>query len=75
MHGKGKVGITDVSYAKHTYLGYHACDNGSLTDGPRDPDGRQLQYFSHYEPAFHALQKIVMDRQWLKSLKFYTRFQ
>ena len=52
-----------------------ACEHGPLTDGPRDPDGRQLEYFSRYEPAFRALQKIVMDQQWLKSLKFYTRFR
>lgn len=52
-----------------------ACEHGPLTDGPRDPDGRQLKYFSRYEPAFHTLQKIVMDQQWLKSLKFYTRFR
>ena len=51
------------------------CEHGPLTDEPRDPDGRQLEYFSRYEPGFRALQKITMDQYWLKSLKFYTRFR
>jgi len=44
----------------------------TLTDGPTDPDGRPLEYFTCQEPAFCALQKITMDQHWLKSRKFYT---
>ena len=77
--------LNDLVKVKWSSLMYHlqnvhtwatgACEHGPLTDDPRDPDGRQLEYLSRYEPGFRALQKIVMDKQWLKSLKFYTRFR
>lgn len=51
------------------------CEHGPLVDGPTDSDGRQLQYFSQYEPAFKALQKLTMDVHWLKFMKHYTRFR
>ena len=51
------------------------CEHDTLSDGPMDPDGRPLEYFPCHEPAFRALQKITMDHQWLKSMKFYTRFR
>ena len=40
-----------------------------------NPDGKELEYFSRYEPAFKGLQKLVMDKQWLKSMKYYVRFR
>jgi len=38
------------------------CEHDTLTDGPTDPDGRPLEYFSCHKPAFRALQKITMDQ-------------
>jgi len=38
------------------------CEHDTLTDGPTDPDGRPLEYFTCHEPAFCALQKITMDQ-------------
>ena len=52
-----------------------SCDHKPLTEPPTNPDGKELEYFSRYEPAFKALQKLVMDKQWLKSMKYYVRFR
>ena len=46
-----------------------------LSEPPTDMNGVVLEYFSRDKPAFRALQKLVMDRNWLKSLKYYTRFR
>ena len=50
------------------------CDHEPLAGPSTDPDGKELQYFSRYEPAFKGLQKLVMDQQWLKSMKYYVKF-
>ena len=51
------------------------CDHGPLVEPPRDGDGNILQYFAKDEPAFRAVQKLIMDRNWLKSMEFYTNFR
>ena len=51
------------------------CDHGPLTDLPRDGNGKVIQYFDKRETAFKALQKLALDRQWLKSLMYYTKFR
>lgn len=51
------------------------CDHEPLVGPSTDADGKELQYFSRYEPAFKGLQKLVMDQQWLKSLKYYVKFR
>ena len=50
------------------------CDHEPLTGPSTSPDGKELEYFSRHKPAFKALQKLVMDKQWLKSMKYYVRF-
>ena len=50
-------------------------DHEPLAGPSTDPDGKELQYFSRYEPAFKGLQKLVMDQQWLKSMKYYVKFR
>ena len=40
-----------------------------------DANGMVLEYLTREEPAFRILQKLVMDTNWLKSLKYYTRFR
>ena len=47
------------------------CDHEPLVGPSTDPDGKELQY----EPAFKGLQKLVMDQQWLKSMKYYVKFR
>ena len=52
------------------------CDHEPLVGPSTDPDGKELQYFSRYEPAFKGLQKLVMDdQQLLKSMKYYVKFR
>ena len=51
------------------------CDHEPLVGPSTDADGNELQYFSQYEPAFKGLQKLVMDQQWLKSMKYYVKFR
>ena len=51
------------------------CDHGPLTDVPRDGSGKVLQCFDKREAAFKALQKLALDKQWLKSMAYYTKFR
>ena len=44
-----------------------SCDHEALTGPPLDSNGKELQYFVRNEPAFRALQKLVLDKNWLKS--------
>ena len=61
---------------EHKWLtGAQHCDHEELTGPPKDTDGTELQYFRRGESAFSALRKVVTDKRWLKSLKYYTKFQ
>ena len=51
------------------------CNHEPLVGPSTDADGNELQYFSRYEPTFKELQKLVMDQQWLKSMKYYIKFR
>ena len=46
------------------------CEHDELTGPPTDGDGRQIQYFHPCESSFRALQKLVMDKRWLESMKY-----
>jgi len=55
----------------HYVLGEHEwltgkCEHEALQVPPTDVDGKQNEYFDRYELAFKALQKIIMDKNWLK---------
>ena len=51
------------------------CEHDELTELPKGRDGAIIPYLEKTEPAFQALQKIVLDVKWLQSLKFYVRFR
>ena len=51
------------------------CEHEALTGTPTDHDGKDIPYFSKDESAFRALQKLVLDKRWIKSLCFYTKFR
>lgn len=51
------------------------CDHEQLVEPPSDGDGNMLEYFTKDEPAFRAVQNLIMDKNWLKSMKFYTKFR
>ena len=59
----------------HWLTGLQQCEHDVLTGSPTDNDGRELHYFNKREAAFGALQKLVTDKRWLKSLKYYTKFR
>ena len=46
-----------------------------LTEGPKDDNGKQLQYFSPSEPVTEKLKTLVLDSKWLKSLSYYIKFR
>ena len=51
------------------------CDHTAEIGPPRDGHGNVLQYFDKRESAFKALQKLALDRLWLRSLEYYTKFR
>ena len=61
---------------EHQWLtGTQGCDHGELQGPPRNTQGAEIQYFSRSEPAFRALRKLLTDKRWLKSMKYYTKFR
>jgi len=59
---------------EHVWLGGQ-CEHDPLT-GPRtDKDGKEIPYFLHDEQAMHALRMLLMDRRWLESMTYYTKFR
>ena len=55
----------------------HVADDGTdMAPGPpTDADGRIIPYFDKAEPALNALKKIVLDPNWIGTLKYYVRFR
>lgn len=58
---------------EHQWIGGE-CEHTELTTFPTDESGEEIPYFTKIEPAFAALQKIALDKRWMKSLKYYTNF-
>ena len=46
-----------------------------LTEPPCDRCGEALPWFLPEETATDALRKIVLDRKWLETMKFYVNFR
>ena len=59
---------------EHVWLGGR-CEHEPLTGPPTDKDGNEIAYFERNEQAVHALRKLVMDKRWLESMKYYTKFR
>jgi len=61
---------------EHKWLtGLYQFEHEPLTGPPTDSDGKVIQYFSRNEKAFSCLQKLLTDKRWLPSLKYYTKFR
>ena len=57
---------------------HHVCDKHEWATGECDHGDQvddHIAYFADDEPAFEVLQKIVLDKKWLTSLKHYVRFR
>ena len=50
-------------------------EHDHLVDGPMDPDGRPLKYFSCHEPTFHVLENNNASTMVKVIENFYARFQ
>ena len=78
--------ITDCLQHKWVSLLHHVQDDhdGSwgrcdhdipLAEQPTDRHGDILPWFSSDETAMEVLRKVVMDKRWLESLKYYVHFR
>ena len=59
---------------KHEWL-LGKCVHDELTDGPKDENGKRIEYFSLSEPATENLKAIVLDKKLLQSLSYYVNFR
>ena len=59
---------------EHEWVG-GKCNHEQPTGPPTDADGNKLQYFPCSQPAFVTLQKLIMSKKWLKSMKFYAKLR
>ena len=51
------------------------CEHDALTEPPTNIHGVLINYFTRGESDYALLQKIVTDKTWMKSLKYFTRFR
>ena len=51
------------------------CDHEQLTGPPTDGKGNVIEYFRIDESALQALRRLMTDKQWMKSMKFYVNFR
>ena len=53
----------------------YQCEHQSLVGPPTYANGQEIRYFVRTEPSYQAIQNIVTDKAWLKSLGAYTKFR
>ena len=52
------------------------CEHDELTHDPIiDTDGNAVENFHADEPALERLRDVVLDRQWMQSMQYYSRFR
>ena len=51
------------------------CDHEQLSGPPTDGKGNTIEYFNRDEPAFQALKRLMTDKRWMKSMKYYVNFR
>lgn len=49
------------------------CTHEPSLDPPSRADGSTIPYFSKDGADFEALQSVVLDKRWLRTLKYYVR--
>ena len=59
----------------HHVCGDHEWDDGMCSHGPLTEIGGGNEYLPMTSKAAKELRKIVLDREWLKSLEHYVRFR
>ena len=58
---------------KHEWLS-GKCEHSPLTDLPTDSTGNTIAYFNRNDKDFQALSKVVRNKQWLETMKYYQNF-
>ena len=58
----------------HQWLG-REFEHSPFTNAPTNSNGSIITYFNCNEKDFVAPARIVRDKQWLKSMEFYTKFR
>ena len=48
------------------------CEHDTLTEPPTNIHGVPVEYFVRGDADFALLQKILMDKTWMKSLKYFA---
>jgi len=51
------------------------CQHDALTEPPSNSHGVAIPYFAQEDADFRLLQKILTDKRWMVSLKYFTRFR
>ena len=51
------------------------CDHDVLTEPPTNTYGMEIPYFVRGDSDFKLLQKILTDKRWMFSLKYFTQFR
>ena len=51
------------------------CEHDVLTEPPSNSDGVTIPYFVQGDADFRLLQKILTDKRWMVSLKYFTNFR
>ena len=59
----------------HHISGEHERETGECDHEQLDEQEEHLPYFDKHGKDFEAVQKIVLDKQWIESLRHYVRFR
>ena len=59
---------------EHQWLGGE-CEHTPLTNPLTNCNGNAILHLKRGDKHFQALSKIVRDKRWLESMKFYTKFR
>lgn len=59
----------------HHISGEHEWETGECDHEEIDEQESHMPYFEKNGKDFEAVQKIVLDKQWMESLKYYIRFR
>lgn len=51
------------------------CEHDALTEPPTNNNGIEISYFVRGDSDFRLLQKILTNKKWMTSLKYFTRFR
>ena len=60
----------------HNYEWYQGqCEHNELMEPPTNSHGVEIPYFVIGDNDYRLLQKLMTDKRWMKSLKYFTGFR